>query len=68
MKIDFQFDVDDLVVVKGLGITGIVSMCAIDGPAHEKTYYIKSGTSSDWYAERLCRPATDAETCASASK
>jgi hypothetical protein len=56
MTVNFKFQVDQKVKVEKLGITGIVTVCGIDDSGN--TYYVDTGNSGSWYAERLL---TDAE-------
>jgi hypothetical protein len=51
MTVQFKFKIDQKVKVEKLGITGIVSTCAIsDGGI---AYYINTANGGDWYNERL---------------
>jgi hypothetical protein len=59
MKINFDFELDQKVKVEKTGLTGIVSMCAIEGnPEYpDVIYYVKGIEFSDWYAGRLLKEA-----------
>ncbi|MCL2138690.1 MAG: hypothetical protein FWH41_04070 [Treponema sp.] len=58
-SVEFRFNLDDKVIAKTAGFSGIVSMCAIQGDPEtpEIVYYVKGATGSDWYAERLLQEA-----------
>jgi hypothetical protein len=51
ITVKFRFDIDQRVKVIKLGITGIVTMCAIGDAGN--SYYIKTAHGGEWYAERL---------------
>ena len=51
MTIEFEFNIDDKVVIKLLGIKGVVSACSInDSKSH--SYYVVTEKGGEWYPER----------------
>jgi hypothetical protein len=55
--VEFKFDIDQQVKVKKLGVTGLVSTCAISDAGI--TYYINTARGGEWYAERLLESAEE---------
>ena len=51
MTVDFGFEIDQRVITP-FGKNGIVSMCGVDDN-RQKTYFIKTDTGGDWFAERF---------------
>ena len=58
-SVSFRFNLDEKVTVVKTNLTGIVTLCAIQGdPEHpENTYYVSGATGEGWYAERLLKEA-----------
>ena len=58
MNVNFKFGIDQKVAVEKLGITGVISMCALD-ESGGIIYFVKTGTEkgSEWYSERLLSDA-----------
>jgi hypothetical protein len=54
--VTFKFDIDQKVRVEKLGITGIITTCAVDDGGI--TYHIRNEKDGYWFPERLL---TDAE-------
>ena len=49
--VDFEFDIDDVVILSLTGEKGIVSMLGVDesGP----TYYVKTWKESNWWKAKF---------------
>lgn len=52
MKMEFVFDVDELVVVAPLGVKGVVTSCAVNS-SREKTYYVQGASDGQWWPEKF---------------
>jgi hypothetical protein len=53
--VEFKFSIDQKVCIEATSLTGIVTMCAIQGNPEEITYYIQGSATSGWYPERLIK-------------
>ena len=51
VKVDFEYDIDEVIVIKALGVCGIVSSLSIDDSGN-KNYYVKTGVDGQWWPER----------------
>ena len=60
MKVDFNFDIDDKVKIKPLGVAGVVSTCSVNED-HGQSFYVKTANGGDWYPSRQLVKIEDGE-------
>jgi hypothetical protein len=60
MTVQFKFEIDQKVKAEKLGVTGVVTMCAVNSGSG-LAYYVSTGTErgSDWFNEGLLADAED---------
>jgi len=57
MKVDFIFEIDQLVKVTATEEIGVVTTACLDDGG--KRYYVQGKGEGKWWAERLLVPASD---------